>query len=275
MTGAASPANLGSQIAPLHRARYAMPVAATLSTIPLFSQLRESDLARLSQAVQQRSFPKNSVILFQDDPGAALYIVERGQVKVVITAEDGREVILSIRSKGDFFGEMSLIDDEPRSAHVIAVEDSEIMILRREDFKMCLQEIPQIAAGLLRALCKRLRQADNKISSLVLQDVPSRVAGLLLQLADENDGENITQRLTHHMIAQMIGSSRETVSRTMRDLTSKGIIQTGRKTIRISDRRDTPTHGLSGRLDSEVVEVSRRTITILNRQALEDAAGQV
>ncbi|MFQ5702915.1 MAG: Crp/Fnr family transcriptional regulator [Gemmatimonadales bacterium] len=252
-----------------------MPVAATLSTIPLFSQLRESDLARLSQAVQQRSFPKNSVILFQDDPGAALYIVERGQVKVVITAEDGREVILSIRSKGDFFGEMSLIDDEPRSAHVIAVEDSEIMILRREDFKMCLQEIPQIAAGLLRALCKRLRQADNKISSLVLQDVPSRVAGLLLQLADENDGENITQRLTHHMIAQMIGSSRETVSRTMRDLTSKGIIQTGRKTIRISDRRDTPTHGLSGRLDSEVVEVSRRTITILNRQALEDAAGQV
>ncbi len=254
-----------------------MSVAATLSSVPLFSQLRESDLERLGHAVRRRSFPKNSVILFPDDPGAgaALYVVETGQVKIVLTAEDGREVILSIRSQGDFFGEMSLIDDEPRSAHVIAVEDSEVMVLRREDFQRCVQEIPQITTGLLRALCKRLRQADNKISSLVLMDVPSRVAGLLLELADETDGENIPQKLTHHMIAQMIGSSRETVSRTMRDLTTKGVIQTGRKTVKISNRRDSQATASSVSPETEVVAVSRRVITILDREALEDAAGKI
>jgi CRP-like cAMP-binding protein len=149
-----------------------MSVATTLSSVPLFSQLREGDIEQLSRAAHERSYPKGSVILFENDPGEALYVVLTGQVKVVLIAEDGREVILSIRSEGDFFGEMSLIDDEPRSAHVIAMEDSKLLVLRREDFNRSLQEMPQIAAGLLRAMCKRLRQADTKIGSLVLLDVP-------------------------------------------------------------------------------------------------------
>ena len=250
-----------------------MSLASTLSQVPMFSMLREGDLERLSEAARERSYPKNSVILFQNDPGDALYVVLAGQVKIVLTAEDGREVILSVRSPGDFFGEMSLIDEEPRSAHVIAMEDSRLLVLRREDFLRCLREMPEIATGLLRSLCKRLRQADNKIGSLVLLDVPGRVARLLLEMADENDGINITQRLTHHMIAQMIGSSRETVSRTMRDLTSNGHIEVARKVVTIRNRRD-PESGDGGEgAPVKTVEVARRTIVILNRQALEAAAG--
>ena len=243
-----------------------MSVASTLSEVPMFSQLRENDIARLAGVTQERSYPKNSLIVFADDPGDALYVVLSGQVKIVIGAEDGREVILSIRGEGEFFGEMSLIDDEPRSAHVIAMENSKLLILRRDDFNRCVREMPEIATGLLRALCKRLRQADSMIGSLVLLDVPGRVARLLLEMADKSDGENIKQRLTHHMIAQMIGSSRETVSRTMRDFVSQKLIEIARKTVTISNRRDRP-----GTTDSkDMITVQRRITMIRNRPALEE-----
>lgn len=222
-----------------------MALTHTLRSIPLFEHLRDADIERIQGFARERSYPKNNVIVFEEDPGDSLYVVLNGQVKVVLIGEDGREVILSTPGKGDFFGEMSLIDDQPRSAHVIAMEDSRLLVLRREDFHQCLAAMPGIAIGLLRAMCKRLRQADDKIGGLVLLDVPGRVARLLLEMADEGDGEHITKRITHHLIAQMIGSSRETVSRTMRILMDQGLI-----------------------------DVTRSRITLLNRDLLETAAGR-
>jgi CRP/FNR family cyclic AMP-dependent transcriptional regulator len=131
---------------------------------------------------------------------------------------------------------MALIDDEPRSAHVIAMQESNLVVLRREDFQRRLQETPTIALGLLRELSRRMRRADDKIGGLVLLDVNGRVARLLLQMADENDGKTITRRVTHHTIAQMIGSSRETVSRTIRELADRGLVEVSRKAIVIRDR---------------------------------------
>ncbi len=222
-----------------------MSVEATLQKVPLFSQLGPTDLQRVLEVARERAYPKNSVILFEDDPGDALYVVKQGQVKVVLIGEDGREVILSVLGEGDFFGEMALIDDEPRSAHVIAMSDSALLVLRREDFQALLMQTPAIALAMLRELTRRLRRVDEKVGSLVLLDVNGRVARLLLDLAEEAGSERITRRLTHHTIAQMIGSSRETVSRTMRELVDKGFI-----------------------------EVSRRDIVIRDRSALESAAGR-
>jgi CRP-like cAMP-binding protein len=202
----------------------------------LFSQLSAVELQRVVDVARERAYPRNSVILFEDDPGDALFVVATGQVKVVLIGEDGREVILSVMGPGEFFGEMSLLDDEPRSAHVIAMEDSSLAVLRREDFEGILTATPMIALALLRELSRRLRRADEKVGSLVLLDVQGRVARLLLDMADEEGGERITRRLTHHTIAQMIGSSRETVSRTMRDLTDKGLIAVQRRDIVIRDR---------------------------------------
>ena len=209
----------------------------TLRRVPLFTHLGNDELARAGAAARERSYPRNSVILFEDDPGDALYVVVTGQVKVVLIGEDGREVILAVLGPGDFFGEMSLIDDEPRSAHVIAMEDSNLLVLRREDFQAALQEYPRIALGLLTALSRRLRRADDKIGSLVLLDVLGRVSRLLLEFADDEDGTQITRKVTHHTIAQMVGSSRETVSRTMRELTDRGLIAVSRRTIQIKDRQ--------------------------------------
>jgi len=212
------------------------PAAERLRTIPLFTQLSDEEVTRVTEAARERLYPKGSVILFEDDPGDALYVVITGEVKVVLIGEDGREVILSMLRSGDFFGEMSLIDDQPRSAHVIATEDSNLLVLRREEFRVCLEQAPRIAVGLLQALSRRLRRADDKIGGLVLLDVTGRVARVLLELADEHDGEHVPRKITHHMIAQMIGSSRETVSRTIRELGDQGLIQVSRKDIAILDR---------------------------------------
>jgi CRP-like cAMP-binding protein len=189
-----------------------------------------------AELVRERSFPKGSVIVFEDDPGDALYLVARGQVKVVLIGEDGREVILSVLGEGNFFGEMSLIDEKPRSATVIAMVDSIVLVLRREDFQARLRTSPEIAIALLRELSRRLRRADEKIGSLVLLDVNGRLADLILRLAEEEGGDRITKKLTHNVLAQMIGSSRETVSRTMRDFTERELVQVTRKEITILNR---------------------------------------
>src|SRR4029078_9384885 len=133
---------------------------------------------------------------------------------------------------------MAVIDEEPRSAHVIAMDDSSLLVLRREDFHARLRQSPEVAIALLKEISRRLRRADEKIGSLVLLDVNGRVAHLLRRMADDEGGDHITRKLTHHTIAQMIGSSRETVSRTMRNLVQRGIIQVTPKQIRT--RRDRP-----------------------------------
>ena len=208
-----------------------------LKSVPLFSQLPEEDIRAFATLTRERTYPKGSVILFEDDPGDSLYLVAGGQVKVVLIGEDGREVILSVLGEGSFFGEMALIDDQPRSAHVIAMEDSRLLLLRRDDFQARLLKSPAVAISLLAELSGRLRLADEKIGSLVLLDVNGRVAALLLRLAEDEGGDTITKKLTHHTIAQMIGSSRETVSRTMRALVERDIIQVSRREIVLQDRR--------------------------------------
>jgi CRP/FNR family cyclic AMP-dependent transcriptional regulator len=208
-----------------------------LKSVPLFSHLGEDDVRAFAALTRERTYPKGSVIVFEDDPGDALYLVASGQVKVVLIGEDGREVILSVLGEGTFFGEMALLDNQPRSAHVIAMEESRLLLLRRDDFQARILQSPAVAISLLGELSGRLRLADEKIGSLVLLDVNGRVAALLLRLAEDEGGDTITKKLTHHTIAQMIGSSRETVSRTMRALVERDIITVNRREITVQDRR--------------------------------------
>jgi CRP-like cAMP-binding protein len=176
------------------------------------------------------------VILMQGDPGDALFVIASGQVKVVLIGDDGREVILSVLGSGSFFGEMALLDDDPRSAHVVAMEDATLLQLRRDDFRVRLRSSPDVAIALLRELTRRLRRADDTIGSLALRDVNGRIAHLLLDLAAEEDGGRITRRLTHATLAQMVGASRETVSRTLRALVKAGAIRVTRREITLLDQ---------------------------------------
>lgn len=207
-----------------------------LATVPLFNGLDRSELEKFAEVTREKSYPKGSVILFEDDPGDSLFVVREGRVKVVLIGEDGREVILGVLGVGEYFGELSLIDDRPRSAHVIAMEDSNLLVLRREDFRKRVESSPSVAWSLLTELSRRLRRADDKIGGLVLLDVPGRIARLLLDLAEESGTNAIEKTLTHQTIAQMIGASRETVSRAMKDFQDAGWITVERRRIAIADR---------------------------------------
>jgi CRP/FNR family transcriptional regulator, cyclic AMP receptor protein len=207
-----------------------------LATVPLFGGLERVELERFAELTREKFYPKGSVILFENDPGDSLFVVRQGRVKVVLIGEDGREVILGVLGVGEHFGELSLIDDRPRSAHVIAMEDSSLLVLRREDFRRRVESSPAVAWSLLTEMSRRLRRADEKIGGLVLLDVPGRIARLLLDLAAQGAGPTIDKPLTHQTIAQMIGASRETVSRAMKEFQDAGWITVVRRRIAIANR---------------------------------------
>ncbi len=213
-----------------------MSTADFLATVPLFRSLAPAEQAGFATMAREKSYPKGSVILFEDDPGDSLFVVRDGRVKVVLVAEDGREVILGILGVGEHFGELSLIDDQPRSAHVVAMEDSSLLVLRREDFRRRVEQNPAVAWALLIELSRRLRRADDKIGSLVLLDVPGRIARVILDAAEAGGSETIEKPLTHQTIAHVIGASRETVSRAMREFVDAGWITTERRRIKVTDR---------------------------------------
>jgi CRP-like cAMP-binding protein len=214
-----------------------MDVRATevLQSIPLFHSLGDGDLTALAGLLRERRIARGTIVLAQGDPGDALFLIAEGQLKVAVFAEDGREVILSVLAAGGFFGEMSLLDDEPRSAHVVAMTDAVLFQLRRDDLRARLAASPELAVAMLRELSHRLRRADETITGLALLDVNGRIATLLLDLAREENGARITRKLTHATIGQMVGASRETVSRTMRGLVVGGVIAVSRKEIVLKD----------------------------------------
>ncbi len=207
-----------------------------LATVPLLSGLNRQELERFGELTREKAYPRGSVILFEDDPGDSLFVVRTGRVKVVLIGEDGREVILGVLGVGEHFGELALIDDRPRSAHVIAMEDSKLLVLRRDDFRARVESSPTVAWSLLTELSRRLRRADDKIGGLVLLDVPGRIARLLLDLAEESGSAVIEKSLTHQTIAQMIGASRETVSRAMKEFQDSGWVAVERRRITVVDR---------------------------------------
>ena len=169
--------------------------------------------------------PRHTVVLHAGDRTDNIYFVLSGALKVQVSDEEGREVILSLLGPGELFGEMGVLDDHPRSATVLAVETSEVVMIGQAEFKRCLAENPNVSLFIMRNLTKRLRVADRTIESLALLDVYGRVARLLLESAETVDGRKVvTHKISKQDIAKMIGASREMVSRVMRDLTAQGLI---------------------------------------------------
>ena len=199
---------------------------AVLKAVPLFSSFPDEQLRTLTAVVTRKSVPRTSTVMAAGDETDSLYIVLSGRLKVLMSDAEGKEVILSILGPGEFFGEMGLIDDSPRSASVVSMEPCELLSISKRDFKKCLAESFDMATAVMRGLVRRLRDADRKIGSLALLDVYGRVARLLLDMAETVDGEKIvTKRLPKQDIAKMIGASREMVSRVMKDLQMGGYIE--------------------------------------------------
>ena len=211
-----------------------------LRNIPLFSNLTDQELAQISAEASLKQFPKNKVIISEGEKSDSLYAIVAGKVKVLISDEDGKEIILAILGPGEFFGEMSLIDSQPRSATVITMESSSFNVISHNDFMQCLTSNPGIAKTILATMAKRLREADKKIESLALLDVYGRVARTLLELATKEGNKLVvSQNLSQQDIANMVGASREMVNRILKDLAQGGYIQVESKHIIINEQLPT------------------------------------
>ena len=190
----------------------------------------ESIFEILGKAGKKRLYPKNTIILSEGDPSNCLYVIHSGKLKAFLADEQGREIVLNIMEPGEYFGEIALIDNEARSASVMTMEDSQLTLVTKEEFNDCLLRNPKLATPLMLGLIKRLRISTRKVGSLALLDVYGRVASTLLQLAKELDGKLvIREKLTHQEIANIVGASREMVSRIMHDLTQGGYISVDSK----------------------------------------------
>jgi len=197
----------------------------SLRQIPLFAKVGDGDLRNMAQLLIERRFPKNKTIVEEGLPGDYMYVIREGRVKVTKLSGDGREKILELMGPGDFFGEMSLLDNAERSASVKTLCETRILALSRNDFLSELRRNPDLAMAVIQELTRRVRQMDEQASSLSFQRVRERTKGLLLRLAREDstrDGWRITPSLTHQQIADMIGTSRETVTRVLKVLKEQG-----------------------------------------------------
>lgn len=211
-----------------------------LQRVPLFSALNNEELAAVCAHVVTRSYAKNCVLITEGDATDSLFIILKGRVKVYLSDDRGREVILTQQTSGEYFGELALIDDAERSASVMTIEPSTFIIINKHSFKEILAANPSIAVTLIRDLTGRIRTLTDNVKSLALMDVYGRVAKTLLNMATQTgDKLVIDEKLTQQDIADRVGSSREMVSKILKDLSSGGYISVDHKRIVINERLPT------------------------------------
>ena len=195
--------------------------------VPLFSMLTVEQAQTIADGVVKRRYRRGEIIVEQGRKSDALFILLSGRARVITSDTRGREVILAVLEAGDYLGEMSLIDNEPHSATVRAEVQTDVLVLGRGEFATCLPDNSSLSYAILRGLVARLRNADRQIESLALLDVYGRVARALLDMATDEDGQRmIRSKVSRQDLAKVVGASREMVSRVMKDLEERGLIET-------------------------------------------------
>jgi CRP/FNR family transcriptional regulator len=210
--------------------------AELLRKVPLFAELSESELEQFSRVAVARSYPKGTRVFHEGDRGEACYIVRSGSCRVTREHPDGRAITLANLGPGDLFGELAMLDGDQRSASVETLTDVELLALPAGDVRALLARHPEITVKLVTALTRRLRETNERVTRQSFQTVPSRIAGVLTQLvADEAPwkGEGVTIRMRQADLAQLAGTSRESVSRFLAELERAGVVRSGRGRVTV------------------------------------------
>ena len=214
---------------------------ALLQRVPLFSQLSGEDLEEISRVAVPRSYPKGVRVFHEGDRSDACYIVRSGDLRVTREHPDGRAIALATLGPGDIFGELAMLDGEARSASVEALSECQLLALPAADVRRLLRGSSEITVKLVVALTRRLREANERIARQSFQTVPSRVAGVLSQLTAEEaplqGREGVTIRMTQADLAQLAGTSRESVSRFLAVLERAGVVHVGRGRVTVLEPR--------------------------------------
>jgi CRP/FNR family transcriptional regulator len=212
-----------------------------LARVPLFSELSRDELERISRVSVARSFPAGVRVFHEGDHSDACYLVRKGDLRVTREHPDGRAIALATLGAGDIFGELAMLDGEARSASVETLTDSELLALPAADVRRLLADHPGISVKLIAALTKRLRETNERVARQSFQTVPSRVAGVLNQLIAEESAsagrQGITIRMTQADLAQLAGTSRESVSRFLATLERAGVVRVGRGRVTVVEPR--------------------------------------
>jgi CRP/FNR family cyclic AMP-dependent transcriptional regulator len=212
------------------------PAAARLQSVPLFHGLPPAVIEDLAARARRRRFAAGEVIFHEGDPGRSLCVLDSGRIKITAASEQGQEALLAVVGPGEFFGELALFDDSPRSADAVAIESTQTLNLTREDFLKVLDQYPAVARHLLAVLARTIRRLTAELSDIVFLDVDSRIAKRLLDLAESHgqdtaDGRLIALALSQAEIGQMVGATRESVNQCLRRFQSAGLIKVARQKI--------------------------------------------
>jgi CRP/FNR family transcriptional regulator len=210
-----------------------------LRSVPLFSDLEEGELERFSRVAVPRTFEAGTRVFHEGDRSDVCYIISEGSFRVTREHSDGRAITLATLGPGEVFGELAMLDGDLRSASAEALTDGELLALPATDVKALLARHPEISVKLVGALVRRLRAANERISRQSFQTVPSRVAGVLAQLVAETPGNGgggeVTIQMNQADLAQLAGTSRESVSRFLADLERAGVVRSGRGRVTVLD----------------------------------------
>jgi CRP/FNR family cyclic AMP-dependent transcriptional regulator len=245
----------------MQRLWQAMVTADALKSVPLLAELPDERLAVLASAISVCRVQRGRFILHAGEKTAGFYIIRSGRAKVLLSNEEASEVTLAIIGPGDYFGEMGLLDDHPHSASVQTLATCELMHITAVDFLRCFSDNPGFATCIMRGLIRRLRQANRQIESLALLDVYGRVARVLLDLSENIDGDRVIQKVpSQQELARMVGASRETVSRVLRDLQNSGHIWVERRRTVHLEKALIERHALSGLSAAGLTRINKRSI---------------
>ena len=205
-----------------------------LRAVPIFASLDDDAIRLFLNHGNIRTYPRHTVIINEGDDSRSLFVILEGKLKVFLSDESGREIIVGFENVGGYIGEISLLDSEPRSASVMTMEKTRCLVISTDNFHQCLHNHPEVAIGVIRGLTYRVRSLLNNVKSLGLKNVYPRLISLLQELSEPHgDISVLSERLTHQNLADMIGSSREMVSRILRDLVTGGYISIENKSITI------------------------------------------
>jgi CRP/FNR family transcriptional regulator/CRP/FNR family cyclic AMP-dependent transcriptional regulator len=212
-----------------------------LQVVPFFAHLPEDHAAELAKSLVPRRFGPGQVIFHLGDPGGLLYLIGRGKVKISHTTPEGQEVVLAILGPGDFFGELALLDDAPRSATAVALEPTETWTLHREEFLHYLIDNPDFTLHVLKTLARHIRRLNTQLADIFFLDLPGRLARTLLHLADQygrrvSDGTVIDLALTQTDLAEMTGATRVSINKALGRFRRSGWIRVSGRQLTLLDR---------------------------------------
>ncbi|MBX2825750.1 MAG: Crp/Fnr family transcriptional regulator [Gammaproteobacteria bacterium] len=197
-----------------------------LKNIPIFTDLDDEALALVLSKARSLTFRKNAVLMSEGETGECLYVIQSGSVKVFVSDEEGNELILFIEGPGSYLGEISLLDDQPRTASAVTLEKTQVLVIAKSAFMECIELNPEIAFRIIRAMTQRLRRSTDNIRGLALKNVYQRLALKLIELSvEENERRYLPRKYSHQELASMIGASREMVGKILAELTKGEYVQ--------------------------------------------------